>query len=102
MHLAFVFPGGGYRPDHPLLYFARRALENVGAAEVLVTYERFDALEELQDLSHPFFEAVRRDVERGLAAERPSRVTLVGSRSGASLLPSSSGPAWFPTLPRCG
>ena len=86
MHLGIVFPGGGYGHEHPLLWFARNALRDVGAHEVLIAYEPYERLDDLEDLSHPFYGGIRRDVSSALATFAPSRVTLVGKSLGTMAL----------------
>jgi hypothetical protein len=85
-HVAIFLPGAGYRHAHPLLWFARQALRQVGATEVLVEYEPVSSLEDLLEPAHPFFAGVREVVAGALAEHAPERVTLVGKSLGTIAL----------------
>ena len=86
MHLGIFFPGGGYRHEHPLFWFARNALRDAGAREVLITYEPYERLDDLEDPSHAFYDGIRRDVTLALSTHAPTRVTLVGKSLGTMAL----------------
>ena len=78
-HLAIVFPGQRYGHEAPLLWYARHALQEVGASVVSVTYD--DTTDERR-----FFAGVRRDVTAALESHRPDRVTFVAKSLGTHAL----------------
>lgn len=78
-HVAIFLPGGGYTVDHPLLWYARRALKQVGAIEVLVDYD--DPRDD--DVFHA---GVERDVKAALKKHEPTRLTLVGKSLGTQAI----------------
>lgn len=84
MHVGVVLPGAGYRPDHPLLWFARAAMRQAGAEDVLVEYAPHGPLDDLLDLAHPFYERVRHDVADAIATA--TQVTFVAKSLGTLAL----------------
>jgi hypothetical protein len=81
-HLAVLLPGAGYGVDNPLLWYARSALQQVGAVEVAVRYEHRLRPHQWDDRSHPFWTDVRTKVAAALDEHRPDRLTLVGKSLG--------------------